>query len=203
MKLLSNFMYHKHQTEGLVIQGFESGDSSKKIAIFTRELGLIYAQAQNSRALCSKLRLSVQDFTLGEFVLIKGIAGWKVTGASKTENIFGKLRSAVSKLRIANNISNLLKVISNESGSNHEIFDALKYFMRELPELSEYKIKLAEYAVLLKIMNEMGYLRENSKFSGFIKEFRLEEDFFRELESNRSLATKMINESLRALETKM
>lgn len=196
-------MYHKHLTEGLVIKNFDTGDSSRKIALFAREFGLVYAHAQNSRSLKSKLRPSIQEFASGRFVLVKGFSGWRVIGASEAESIFDRLKNNRAKLAIVGNIFNLIKATFHESGDNHQTFDALKRFLTKLPDLSDSEARLAEYATLLKLMSDLGYLKEESKFSAFLKDFELEKSFLEVLRKNKDSAVRMINQSLKALEIKM
>ena len=42
-------MYRIYTTEGIVLKGFATGEASKILVVFTRDLGLLYARAQSVR----------------------------------------------------------------------------------------------------------------------------------------------------------
>ena len=152
-------MYHIYQTEGMVIGGINSGDSNRKICLFGREVGLIWANIQNGRSLSSKLRSSVQDFAFGSYSLVRGKNEWKMVGAKTSFNIFESVKNSPEKIRITASIFSLIKKLIEESNYTHELFDTIKEFMFHLPNLKEDVLKSTECLVLLRILNKLGFLR--------------------------------------------
>jgi DNA repair protein RecO (recombination protein O) len=165
-------MYHKHNTEGIVIRGSERGEASKDILIFSREFGMIYASVQNARAMNSKLRYSVQDYCVGEFTLIKGKNSWKLVGA-EVQRILN------TNLNILSNIFLLLRRLSGEE-KNEELYEIILETLNNLESIQEN-----ENLVVLKILKNLGYLEQT-------------EDQIVEISQNRSQALEIINNSLRA-----
>ena len=85
-------MHHIYHTEGIILGSNNFGETGKYYAIFTRDLGMIYASAQGVRKMSSKLRFVLQDFAYLKIDLVKGKDFWRLTNASKTnklENLSG------------------------------------------------------------------------------------------------------------------
>lgn len=186
-------MYHKHNTEGIVLRGFESGEASRNISLFTREFGLIHASVQNARSLNSKLRYSVQDFTEGQFTLVRGKNSWKLVGAKADKNFFNILNltpNSKEKVATAARVFSLLGKIGGEEKSEN-IYETLNQFLKSLIEsptdTSEFEqIKKAEYLAVLKVLKELGLLKETEAEIGEVV-----------LDSKK--AVRLINESLESM----
>ena len=180
-------MHHKYHTEGIVISGAGSGEKSRRIWLFGREIGLVVGKVQGGRALQSKLRNAVQDFTMGNFSLVRGKSEWKVVGARVNGNIFERVRNEPEKIRVAANILNLIKKLVEEGRETHELFDTVKNFMIELPRLPNQELKSAECLVLLQILKHLGFLRQVP-------------ESLETISRNHFQAVLLINESLHAAE---
>ena len=102
-------MYHKYNTEGVVIKSYEKGESSRNVVLFSEEFGLIYASVQNARGTYSKLKPGAQDFAFGNFTLLKGRHEWKMVGAQIGKNFFYSLESRPKYLVVAKVFSLITK----------------------------------------------------------------------------------------------
>jgi len=178
-------MYHKHNTEGIIIGENERGEASKNVAIFTREFGLIYASVQNGRALASKLRYGVQNFSEGSFVLVHGRNSWKLVGAESKRNIWTTLGDR-EKRRIAANIFSLLRKMVGEE-KNEELYEIVGSSAESLQTIELEEAKQLEIRTVLQILKNQGLLVENA------------EDI-ENLVLDKNKAIKIINESLKASE---
>src|SRR3989344_5390571 len=65
-------MYKIYQTEGLVIEGRSLGEADRFLTVFTKDFGMIQAQAQGVRKISSKLRYSLRNFSYAEIDLVQG-----------------------------------------------------------------------------------------------------------------------------------
>lgn len=196
-------MYHKHQTEGIILKGYDSGDSNKKIVLLTSDLGLIYAHAQGARALPSKLRGSIQEFSLGKFTLVKGAGGWKAVGAYTEKNIFKELRGQETRLKIVNNVFNLVRSLVGEGAHAENVYAPLRIFLERLGSVSEDDIKLAEYAILLKILHGLGYISPQEEIMGILENFSLLPENLAIIKSTKERTVAAINQALAAAHLKM
>lgn len=175
-------MYHKHNTEGVIIGGSEKGESSKNLHIFTREFGLIYASVQNVRSINSKLRYGVQDFTCGYLTLVHGKNSWKLVGAESGKNFWTLLDNKEKQITAAHIFSLLRKLTGEEK--NEELFTIVINFLNSLvlSELSE--IKMLEILTVLKILQNLGYLNATG-------------EEIEALSANKKSAIELINKSLK------
>lgn len=193
-------MHHKYQTEGLVISGVGSGERSRKIWLFGREVGLVVGKVQAGRALQSKLRGAVQDFTMGTFSLVRGKSEWKVVGARASGNIFESVRSEPEKIKVAASILNLIKKLVEEGRETHELFDAVKDFITHLPDIPLQELKSAECLILLRILHKLGFLRADPDLVICLEEKGITQTALTTVQTHKQKTIQLINESLHAAE---
>lgn len=151
------------------------GDSGKYFYIFTRELGMVVASASGIRKLTSRLRFILQDYSYIKVDLVRGKDFWRVTSASKTEALenFSKNRKAV---RVFFNIARLLRRLLPGEGANESLFHDLLAGMSVL-EKSEDEGALAnvEVVLVLRVLNNLGYIGQNATLQTFLESPFLEE----------------------------
>ncbi len=73
--------HHIYHTEGIVLSGHNTGEANKYVAVFTREMGLIRATVQSIRKSTSKLRYSLQNYSLARVDFVRGRDVWRITSA--------------------------------------------------------------------------------------------------------------------------
>ena len=64
--------YHTYNTEGLILEAKPIGETSQYVYVFTRELGLVGAHAQNTRHITSKLRYALDAPARSTVSLVRG-----------------------------------------------------------------------------------------------------------------------------------
>lgn len=62
--------------------------ADRTFTLFTRDAGLLYARAVSVRKEQSKLRYSLQDFSLVRVSLVRGKQGWRIIGAERSHNLY-------------------------------------------------------------------------------------------------------------------
>jgi DNA repair protein RecO len=196
-------MYHKHQTQGIILKSYDSGDSNKKIALLTEDLGLIYAHVQSGRSLQSKLRGSIQEFSLGRFTLVKGTGGWKAVGAYTDRNVFKEFRRDEKRLKVVSSIFSLVRGLVGEGAHAENIYVPLKSFLEGFGAVPAEDIKSAEYGTLIKILYELGYVSPKEELSGVLSDFSLSSDNLRVVKNNKEKIVAAINQALAAAHLKM
>lgn len=190
-------MYHKHHTKGIVLKNFEVGDSSKKIQIFTDEFGLITAKVQNARSVNSKMRFGIQEYSFGNFSIVKGKNEWKLVSASSNQNLFEDFKNEKEKLLILLNVLNLIKKLSGEEEQNKKIFYVVENFIKFIKSAESGKLPLVECLVLLKILNIFGYMRNDPDFSIPMSASEINEKDLNIIAPKRAKVVELINESLK------
>lgn len=184
-------MHHIFHTEGIILESRNYREADKCYFIFTRDFGLVFASAQGVRKITSKMRFVLQDFTYVKVDLVQGRQIWRLTQASKT----GKLENVNKdweKLRVTANIAKLLKRLLQGEESNVELFDEVISGLSLLERAqNKNEIKNVELVLVLKILNNLGYVGEKvntdelvlSPFSDeiLLKDFNNKKDIIREI----------------------
>jgi DNA repair protein RecO len=160
-------MHHIYHTEGLILGSKNYGETGKCYFIFTRELGMVYASAQGVRKMSSKLRFVLRDFGHIRVDLIRGKDFWRLTSASKT-NQLENLEKNKEKLAILVNISNLLRrLLAGEEGDEF-LFDDLLNGLVFL-EKAKSDFHNIEVVIVLRILYNLGYLGINNKLNAMVR----------------------------------
>lgn len=191
--------YHLYTTDALVLGSSISGEGSKTLSLFTKELGLLTAFAQSVREERSKLRYGLQDFSHSEVALVRGREFWRVTHAALKENIFQRLSSSPEAALVAGRVCALLRRLLAGEEKNEPLFAAVSLGFSYLSAESRPEAALgAEIALVLRILYLLGYLAPRQEFDPLLTAPALwDESVISRALSFRSLAVSEINHSLK------
>ena len=151
-------MHHIHHTEGIILSSKNYGETGKYYAVFTRDLGMIYAGAQGV----------LQDFSYVKMDFVRGKDFWRITSASKT-NKLDSLKKDKEKLKIFSNVATLLKRLLAGEDQNKALFEdlleGLFFLEKKNCDLSED----IEATIVLRILNSLGYIGSSNEFKDVIE----------------------------------
>lgn len=154
--------HHIYHTQGFILSSRNVGEANKMITIFTRELGLVRAMVQGIRLNKSKLKYVLQDFSYANIDFVKGKEVWRVTSA-KSINTFPLARANKDSLLLIARISSLVIRFCGAESVNQKIFDELIQSIYILDDEVENDTREAiELHLVLRIMNELGYIGDSS-----------------------------------------
>ncbi|MEK7190175.1 MAG: DNA repair protein RecO [Patescibacteria group bacterium] len=190
-------MHHIHHTEGIILGSRNFGEAGKYYSIFTRDLGMIYASAQGVRKMSSKLRFILQDFAYVKIDLVQGKDFWRVTSALKT-NQLEQIYKNRATFKVVSNIANLLKRLLAGVEKNEVLFiDLIKgLFVLEKAE-TENDLRNIEVIIVLRILNNLGYIGGNETLQNLIQS-PFEENLIFEVSKSRGTVLRQINKALKA-----
>lgn len=191
--------YHLYHTDAFVIGGTPSGEGSRILTLFTRELGMISASARSVREERSKLRYCLQDFSLSEVTLVRGRDSWRITNASIIESVFRSFQESSKTLALFARVFRLLRRLLQGEGKNEPLFAAIVSAYSFLKNKNSISLEQAniEIVLVLRILFLLGYLSPRSEFLPFISDVLLWDDNLVEIAGTfRSLAVADINHSL-------
>jgi len=162
-------MHKIYHTEGLVIRGINFGEADKYLTIYTRDFGMIRAQAQGIRKLSSKLRYSLQEFSYTDIDLVQGKDIWRITNAKKKE-LFKNQINKQDVRKIVNNIFNLLERLCHGEEKNEILFNDLVqgFFLLRQFYIDKNQLDNIEFVLVLRILHHLGYLGESENLLFFI-----------------------------------
>lgn len=189
-------MHHIYHTEGLILGSKNFGEAEKIFYIFTKELGMISASAQGVRKISSKLRFVLQDFTYLKIDLVRGRDCWRITSGSKVN----KLEDLIKKFetfKVFNNIVNLLKrLLAGEEKNENLFLDLIAGLLILEKAKSLEEIQNAEIIIVLRILNNLGYIGKMEGLQNLIHS-PLEKELIFEVNENRLKILSEINKALR------
>jgi len=189
-------MHHIYHTEGIILGSRGYGEAGKYYSIFTRDLGMIYASAQGVRKMSSKLRFILQDFSYVKIDLVKGKDFWRITSASKT-NKLENISKRPETLKVFANISVLLKRLLAGEYPNESLFDDLLKGLLVLEKVeTKNDLQNVETIIVLRVLNNLGYIGGNEALKNFIKS-PFEEELIFKVSKSRTKILSEINKALR------
>lgn len=189
-------MYHKYHVKGLILSSLEEGQDNKRVWMLTDHLGLISAKSVSGRSLSSKMRLAIQEYTLGNFSLVYGKGGWRLVGASSDKNYFELMKCSFLKLKAFLNISNLVKRLVMEQEMGGELFGVIINFLDFISSSEEKHVFLAECITVLRVLYRLGFLDKDISPDLYLQDVDLENSFF-SLPYESSYLVSIINKSLK------
>ncbi|OGI57119.1 DNA repair protein RecO [Candidatus Nomurabacteria bacterium RIFCSPHIGHO2_02_FULL_37_13] len=189
-------MHHIYHTEGIILGSKNFGETERYYSIFTKNLGMIYASAQGVRKMSSKLRFMLQDFAYLKIDLVQGKDFWRVTNVSKT-NKLEQIAKQSEHFVVFFNIARLLKRLLAGVEPNPALFlDLLNgLFILEKSETKE-ELHNIEVIIVLRILNNLGYIGENETLQNIIKS-PFEKDLIFEVSRSRTKILSAINKALK------
>lgn len=160
--------YHVYNTEGIILKRKISGETDTILYVLTKDLGLIIAKAQATRTIQSKLKGSLQEYSLSNISLVKGKNSWKITNASLIKNFYFENKKYAQKI-ISQVSSVLMKMIPGEDPSK-EIYRIVLGGFNALEDTSESNISSLETLLVFRIMKELGYIVLEDRTKKYIVE---------------------------------
>ena len=189
-------MHHIYHTEGIILESRNFGEAGKHYSIFTRDLGMIFASAQGVRKMSSKLRFILQDFAYLKIDLVAGKNIFRVTSASKT-NQLEQLTKNKETFAVFANIARLLKRLLAGVEPNEALFIELLNGLNILEKSkTSDDLRNIEAIIVLRILNNLGYIGENEVLQNLIKS-PFEENLVFEVSKDRIKILHHINKALK------
>jgi len=162
-------MHHIYHTEGIILGSTNKGEDDKQYYIFTRELGMIYGSASGVRKMSSRLRFILQDFAYLKIDLVQGKNIFRITSASKTNALEG-IGKRSEAFRVFGNIARLLRRLLAGMEPNAALFDDLLSGLTILEKVKNVpEARNVEAVLVLRILNNLGYIGENAALNDFIR----------------------------------
>lgn len=189
-------MHHIYHTQGIILGSRNFKEAGKYYHIFTRDLGLVYAEAEGVRKLASKLRYVLSDYSYVNLDLIQRKNIWRITNASKT-NELEALPKDFLKLKIYGNISRLLIRLIPEQEKNTKLFEEVINGLSVLEQNDNIKeLPNLEIVLVLRILHNLGYINGEEIFKELIHS-PFEKELIGEIAKNKLEVIKEINKALR------
>lgn len=155
--------YHVYTTKGLVLSERPLGEADRVYNVFTRDLGLLQATARGVRKESSKLRGSLEPFTLSSISFVRGREYWRLTNTCSTGNYVAGFRDWPEISRaFAKNLS-LFEKLAPAEEKLPELFDDFEEILKSVGngEFDQTDAEGLEILLASRILFNLGYLSES------------------------------------------
>jgi DNA repair protein RecO len=149
--------YHTYTTEAFVCGVYDRGPSSRSIKLFTRDLGMLYAEAKSVREERSRQRYALQLFSELRVSLIRGKAGWRVGSVEPLGNHFSLAENRQVRVSVLRLTQLLNRFIQGEEPGG-EVFRIYQEALILLPQTDD--VEWLEAFVSVRLLAQLGYVDE-------------------------------------------
>jgi len=148
--------YATYTTDALVCGTFDRNTADRSYLLFTREAGMLYADARSAREERSRQRYSLQDFTLVRVSLVKGKGGWKVGSIQAFNNYYHEAVDQSARGSVVSVFRLLRRFFKGEEPAA-ELFDYIVQSIQVLAVKQSERVFL-QMLIQVHILAELGYV---------------------------------------------
>lgn len=190
-------MHKIYSTKALVLGSAPSGEADKRLVLFTRDFGLVYATAQGVRVMKSKLKPHVELYSESFVSLVLGKGGWRLVGAALEVNHFRELKSKRDKLIIVHRIFALLRRFLVGEGENVTLYETVSSGLSYLKFADENTVTAVETLLVLRILHNLGYVGEDPAVAPFLGDYTWNGEIVSEASKGIKQMVLIVNKSFR------
>ncbi|MEK7390557.1 MAG: recombination protein O N-terminal domain-containing protein [Patescibacteria group bacterium] len=189
--------YHTYNTLGLILGSAPSGEASRYVYVFTKDLGLVGAHAQNTRNINSKLRYALDAPARSHVSLVRGKNMWRLISAVPDKRFYSVFKENPEKQRLCARTFSLIKKLLAGEEANPELFAVVNEFLDFIEKEEQNTLKDVEAILVLRILHYLGYIPGNDLTRQFAHSTGWNSEIISAMAPRRKEAVKIINESLR------
>ncbi len=161
--------YVTYTTEAIVCGTYDRNTTDRSYRLFTRELGMLYADARSVRKENSKQRQALSDFAHIKVSLVRGKGGWKIGSVTEIKNYYSAATDQAARGSVVKLVRLLRRFLAGEE-THEALFDeyvaALEFFSADCLERTCY-----EHVCIQRILAQLGYIRTSDvppQFKGIL-----------------------------------
>jgi recombinational DNA repair protein (RecF pathway) len=148
--------YQTYITEALVCGTFNRNTADRSYLMFTKEAGMLFAEARSVREERSRQRFALQDFSLVRVSLIKGKVTWKIGSIESKTNYFSNAASKEARGSVVSTLKFLRRFFSGQEPAP-ELFEMVIAALETLSHEVTHRSFL-EVVLQMRILLELGYV---------------------------------------------
>lgn len=148
--------YETYTTKALVCGTFDRNTADRSFLLFTREAGMLYADARSVREERSRQRYALQDFSLLRVSLVKGKRGWRVGSIEPLRNFYHEAIDKAARGSVVH-ICRLLRRFVKGEETQTRLFDYAIEAL-EVLQTDPSKRSFVELVISLEILGFLGYV---------------------------------------------
>lgn len=190
--------HHIYHTRGIILASTETGESNRFYKIFTEELGLIGGTAQSVREGKSKLRYTLQDYSLVTVDLVRGKEVWRIVSAGAWRPLEA-IKGDEIRMKLFGRFCALLSRLLQGEGQDQDLFDEIMRVadFLETNSIPEELMASFETLVALRVLVHLGYIDPVS-YADFLGTDTYSRETLEQFEKSRREIIPKINDALSA-----
>ena len=190
--------HHIYHTRGIILGSTATGESNRYYKIFTEELGLIGGTAQSVREGKSKLKYTLQDYSLVTVDLVRGKEIWRIVSAGAWQPL-DSIKSDEIRMKLFARFCALLSRLLQGEGRDQELFDEIIRVVDflEKNQLQEELAPALETLVALRTLVHLGYMNPE-EYQDYLGPDAYREESLEQFEKKRLEIIPKINAALSA-----
>jgi recombinational DNA repair protein (RecF pathway) len=163
-------MHDIHHSEAFVLDRYHIKEHDGMIVLFTKELGVIHAQATGVLKHSAKLRSHLQPYSFIKVDLVRGRQVWRLTNARLIENPCFTEKSPLLKLYIQY-LHGITRFYVGEE-PHAELFSHAKVLLFHVRAEQETTLSLEDIATvsLFKLFYYLGYIEHTDEDGVYLQE---------------------------------
>ena len=195
-------MHHIYKTRAIILNSQPIKEADKQLVLLTQDFGLIRVIGQGTRKIESKLRQSIQDFSVSDVALVKGRTGWRLTNAQIIYFIPSKIENQKLFKSIVRTFNLIERLVLGES--EDDLFDLVLEFVEfaiknQKQILHEDQISNFESVFVYQILDILGYISEGNFIDDEFNMEKLDLNLINRIDQDdRKKINRIINHSIKS-----
>ena len=148
--------YATYTTQAIVCGTYDRNTADRSYRLFTRELGMLWADARSVRLEKSKQRSALTDFSLVKVSLVRGKVGWKIGSVIAEQNFYHQSTDQSARKYVRDLLRIIRRFLQGEDPAP-ELYDFVAEALNELSNVTEPNDFLYD-VVLLRVLLQLGYV---------------------------------------------
>lgn len=162
--------YATYTTEALVCGSYNSYTSDRSYLLFTKEAGMLFAQARSVREEKSKQRQALQDFSFVRVSLVKGKTGWRIGSVEALGNVFLQATTRIQRGFVAYVVQQLRRYVHGESDMAPLYEDVHEVLTTPYKEAT---IPTVQLVFTLRLLALLGYVAPKESYTSLLMPYTL------------------------------
>lgn len=148
--------YSTYTTEALVCGTFNRNTADRSYLLFTKEAGMLFAEARSVREERSRQRFALQDFSHVRVSLIKGKSSWKIGSIESKMNYFSHATSKEARGSVVHLFRLLRRFLSGQEAAP-AFFERIVAALQLLAHETSGR-EVIEKVTYVQLLLELGYV---------------------------------------------
>lgn len=148
--------YVTYTTDAIVCGTYDRNTADRSYRLFTRELGMLYADARSVRLEKSRQRMALSDFSLVRVSLLRGRAGWKIGSVTAVRNYYHEAVDQTARGSVVSLVRFVRRYVQGEEVDQAlfgQVLDGLELVVREVPQRA-----YVDQVLTVRLLVALGYV---------------------------------------------